>query len=76
MAYSRRLWAYSRRLWAYSRILDIFFPGKYLDRKEYTNPFLNLIDKLETVENNDAFYYNPSMEAIMNFVWYMSKSHW
>ncbi|CAG8495120.1 1611_t:CDS:2 [Racocetra persica] len=45
----------------------IIFPGKYSYREEYS-PFLDLIENLETVENSDAFYYNPSMEATMNFV--------
>ncbi|RIB26874.1 hypothetical protein C2G38_143873 [Gigaspora rosea] len=54
---------------------SIFCPGEFVPPDEYHVPFLSL---LYEVENNydDHFYYNPSMEAIMNFMWYSSKSHW
>ncbi|KAF0561755.1 hypothetical protein F8M41_019376 [Gigaspora margarita] len=53
---------------------SIFCPGEFVSSDEYRIPFLSL---LYEVEHNfdDPFYYNPSMEAIMNFIWHSSKSH-
>ncbi|RIB22638.1 hypothetical protein C2G38_963448 [Gigaspora rosea] len=49
-----------------------FYPGKYAHQEGYYSPFLKLIEK---IESNDPFYYNPSMEATMNVMWYLCKSH-
>ncbi|CAG8677421.1 14161_t:CDS:2 [Dentiscutata erythropus] len=40
-----------------------------------TIPFITLLDCAE-YDYNDPFYFNPSMEAIINFMWYSSKSPW
>ncbi|CAG8475058.1 28866_t:CDS:2 [Gigaspora margarita] len=54
---------------------SLFSPGEFVSPDEHHIPFLSL---LYEVEHNfdDPFYYNPSMEAIMNFIWYSSKSYW
>ncbi|CAG8512366.1 12570_t:CDS:2, partial [Cetraspora pellucida] len=54
---------------------SIFRPSEFVYLDNYYNPFLFLIN---AVENNydDPFYYNPSMEAIINFMWYSTESHW
>ncbi|CAG8591702.1 8021_t:CDS:2, partial [Scutellospora calospora] len=51
----------------------IVCPGKFISQREYYSPFLKLIKK---IESNDNFYYNPSMEAIMNLMWHSSELHW
>ncbi|CAG8806410.1 16117_t:CDS:2 [Gigaspora margarita] len=54
---------------------SIFCPGEFVSPDEYCNPFLSLLDKVKH-KYDDLFYYNPSMEAIMNLMWYSSKPHW
>ncbi|CAG8784886.1 5360_t:CDS:2, partial [Dentiscutata erythropus] len=54
---------------------SIVLPNNYLPQEECTIPFLSLIDNVE-YDHIDPFYFNPSTEAIMNFMWYSSKSHW
>ncbi|CAG8663700.1 10082_t:CDS:2, partial [Cetraspora pellucida] len=55
-------------------ITNLFLPGKYssFETKNYS-PFIRLLIKMDL---DNAFYDNPSMEAVMNLVWYSSKSHW
>ncbi|CAG8721974.1 4138_t:CDS:2, partial [Cetraspora pellucida] len=45
----------------------VLHPSKYVDLEKYPIPFLLLVDKVENYQN-DPFYYNPSMEAAMNFM--------
>ncbi|CAG8573988.1 18465_t:CDS:2, partial [Dentiscutata erythropus] len=52
----------------------LFLPGKCSSiKKENYSPFIRI---LHYMEDTDQFYNNPSMEAVMNWMWYSSKSHW
>ncbi|KAF0515753.1 transient receptor potential channel pyrexia-like [Gigaspora margarita] len=54
---------------------SVLLPNIYLPLDMCCMPFLSLIDKVEE-NQDDLFYSNPSAEAIMNFMWHASKSHW
>ncbi|CAG8575652.1 20236_t:CDS:2 [Dentiscutata erythropus] len=54
---------------------SLILPNKYLPQRECSIPFISLIDNV-AYDHNDPFYFNPSIEAIMNFMWYSSKPHW
>ncbi|CAG8805715.1 16510_t:CDS:2, partial [Cetraspora pellucida] len=58
-----------------SFLKSIFYPGNYVPLEECHIPFLHVINKVED-NLNDPFYCNPSMEAIINFMWDSSKSRW
>ncbi|CAG8746467.1 206_t:CDS:2, partial [Cetraspora pellucida] len=55
-------------------ITKFLLPGKYssFETKNYS-PFIRLLINMDV---DDTFYDNPSMEAVMNWVWYSTKSHW
>ncbi|RIB29245.1 hypothetical protein C2G38_2057095 [Gigaspora rosea] len=54
---------------------SVLLPNRYLSRCDLPIPFLSLIEKVE--DNQDDFFnFNPSTEAIINFLWYPSRSHW
>ncbi|RIB29248.1 hypothetical protein C2G38_1198220 [Gigaspora rosea] len=53
----------------------LLLPNKYVSHEECRMPFLSLIENVEE-NQDDLFYFNPSTEAIMNFMWHESKSHW
>ncbi|RIB29254.1 hypothetical protein C2G38_2057123, partial [Gigaspora rosea] len=56
--------------------ISVLLPNKYLSHDECCMPFfLSLLEKVEE-NQDDLFYCNPSTEAIMNFMWHASKSHW
>ncbi|CAG8615498.1 21574_t:CDS:2 [Cetraspora pellucida] len=50
-------------------ITRLFLPGKYssIELKDYS-PFIRLLMKMDA---DDAFYDNPSMEAVMNWMWFI-----
>ncbi|CAG8491569.1 18189_t:CDS:2 [Cetraspora pellucida] len=50
-------------------IIRLFLPGKYssIELKDYS-PFIRLLMKMDA---DDAFYDNPSMEAVMNWMWFI-----
>ncbi|CAG8855015.1 11405_t:CDS:1, partial [Gigaspora margarita] len=54
-------------------IVRLLLPGKYSSIlwKNY-RPFIQI---LKYLDDKDAFYSNPSMEAIMNWIWYHSKNY-
>ncbi|RIB29258.1 hypothetical protein C2G38_2057139 [Gigaspora rosea] len=52
---------------------SLIFPKKYLPLEEIPIPIFFII---ESVGSDDPFYFNPSMEAIMNFLCHVSKSYW
>ncbi|RIB29857.1 hypothetical protein C2G38_2055776 [Gigaspora rosea] len=54
---------------------SVLLPNKYSPHDECRLPFLSLLEKVEEYPD-DSFYCNPSAEAIMNFMWHASKSHW
>ncbi|CAG8694462.1 31509_t:CDS:2 [Gigaspora margarita] len=54
---------------------SLIFPNKFLPLELITIPILSIIEKVES-DYNDPFYFNPSIEAIMNFMWHASQSHW
>ncbi|KAF0473746.1 transient receptor potential channel pyrexia-like [Gigaspora margarita] len=52
----------------------LILPSLYLSSKEQENysPFIKLINKGE----RDILFENPSMGAVMNWMWYSCKSYW
>ncbi|KAF0515751.1 transient receptor potential channel pyrexia-like [Gigaspora margarita] len=54
---------------------SLIFPNQFLSLKDIPIPILCIIELVES-DHDDPFYFNPSTEAIMNFMWHASKSHW
>ncbi|CAG8520403.1 26986_t:CDS:2 [Gigaspora margarita] len=54
---------------------SLIFPNQFLSLKDIPIPILCIIEIVES-DYDDPFYFNPSTEAIMNFMWHASKSHW
>ncbi|RIB29256.1 hypothetical protein C2G38_2057130 [Gigaspora rosea] len=54
---------------------SLIFPNKFLSLEKIPIPILLIIENVES-DHDDPFYFNPSTEAIMNFMWHASKSHW
>ncbi|CAG8673784.1 17157_t:CDS:2, partial [Racocetra persica] len=50
-------------------IIKLFLPGKYssIEKEDYSH-FIRL---LRMMDADDAFYDNPSMEAVMNWMWFI-----
>ncbi|CAG8559999.1 11358_t:CDS:2, partial [Scutellospora calospora] len=55
-------------------LIKLFLPGKYSSIKN--EDYSYFIRLLKVIEEDDSFYDSPSMEAIMNWMWYSSKYHW
>ncbi|CAG8593206.1 30218_t:CDS:2 [Racocetra persica] len=54
-------------------IIKLFLPGKYssLEKEEYSH-FIRLLIMMGA---DNAFYTNPSMEAVMNWMWFILLNH-
>src|SRR5690242_20647309 len=56
------------------------FPNQYLShevfKEEDYSPFIRLIWNLIKKDEFEILYENPSMGAVMNWIWYSSKFYW